>query len=220
MISTTKILNVNAICLVSLLGFSVSAHAQDSENYVTFGLGITATDDTSFQVAPGTIDTEFEDDWNYSAAYGWKREGYRYEVELVVGEDDVSSHTLNGGAPLAGPTGGINMAGVLFNGYYDFSTASAFTPYVGAGLGVAMVEAEGFGVATIPDVLDDDDTVIAYQLMAGIGYDLSDRTNLFAEYRYFGTESADVTTSVSTGSVATDLDYSINQFRFGVRISL
>ena len=57
MISTTKILNVNAICLVSLLGFSVSAHAQDSENYVTFGLGITATDDTSFQVAPGTIDT-------------------------------------------------------------------------------------------------------------------------------------------------------------------
>jgi len=220
MISTTKILNVNAICLVSLLGFSVSAHAQDSENYVTFGLGITATDDTSFQVAPGTIDTEFEDDWNYSAAYGWKREGYRYEVELVVGEDDVSSHTLNGGAPLAGPTGGINMAGVLFNGYYDFSAASAFTPYVGAGLGVAMVEAEGFGVATIPDVLDDDDTVIAYQLMAGIGYDLSDRTNLFAEYRYFGTESADVTTSVSTGSVATDLDYSINQFRFGVRISL
>ena len=220
MISTTKILNVNAICLVSLLGFSVSAHAQDSENYVTFGLGITATDDTSFQVAPGTIDTEFEDDWNYSAAYGWKREGYRYEVELVVGEDDVSSHTLNGGAPLAGPTGGINMAGVLFNGYYDFSTASAFTPYVGAGLGVAMVEAEGFGVATIPDVLDDDDTVIAYQLMAGIGYDLSDRTNIFAEYRYFGTEGADVTTSVSTGSVATDLDYSINQFRFGVRISL
>ena len=220
MISTTKILNVNAICLVSLLGFSVSAHAQDSENYITFGLGITETDDTSFQVAPGTIDTEFEDDWNYSAAYGWKREGYRYEVELVVGEDDVSSHTLNGGAPLAGPTGGINMAGVLFNGYYDFSTASAFTPYVGAGLGVAMVEAEGFGVATIPDVLDDDDTVIAYQLMAGIGYDLSERTNIFAEYRYFGTESADVTTSVSTGSVATDLDYSINQFRFGVRISL
>ena len=220
MISTTKILNVNAICLVSLLGFSVSAHAQDSENYVTFGLGITATDDTSFQVAPGTIDTEFEDDWNYSVAYGWKREGYRYEAELVLGEDDVSSHTLNGGAPLEGPTGGINMAGLLFNGYYDFSTASAFTPYVGAGLGVAMVEAEGFGVAGIPDVLDDDDTVIAYQLMAGIGYDLSERTNIFAEYRYFGTESADVTTSVSTGSVATDLDYSINQFRFGVRISL
>jgi len=215
----TKIINLNVICLVSLLGFSVSAHAQDSQNYITFGLGITSTDDTSFQVAPGTIDTEFEDDWNYSAAYGWKREAYRYEVELVMGEDDVSSHTLDGGAPLAGATGGINMAGVLLNGYYDFTTASAFTPYVGAGLGLAMVEAEGFGVAAIPDVLDDDDTVIAFQIMAGIGYDLSDRTTLFAEYRYFGAESASVTTSVSTGSVATDLDFSSNQFRFGVRIN-
>ena len=217
---TSKMINRNVICLVSLLGFSISAHAQDSDNYVSFGLGITETDDTSFQVAPGTIDTEFEDDWNYSAAYGWYREGYRYEVELVVGEDDVSSHTLNGGAPLAGPTGGINMAGVLFNGYYDFSTASAFTPYLGAGLGIAMIEAEGFGVAAIPDVLDDDDTVLAYQVMAGIGYEISDRTSLFAEYRYFGTDSADVTTSVSTGSVDTDLDFSSNQFRFGVRINL
>ncbi len=216
---TKKTINLNVICLVSLLGFSASTHAQDSGNYITFGLGITSTDDTSFQVAPGTIDTEFEDDWNYGAAYGWKREGYRYEVELVVGEDEVNSHTLNG-EPLAGATGGINMASLLLNGYYDFSTGSAFTPYVGAGLGVAMVEAEGFGVAAIPDVLDDDDTVIAYQIMAGIGYDLSDRTNLFAEYRYFGTESAEVTTSVSTGSVDTDLDFGSAQFRFGVRINL
>ena len=211
---------VSAICLITLLGFSVSAHAQDSGNYITFGLGITKTDDTSFQVKQGTIDTEFEDDWNYSAAYGWKREGYRYEVELVLGEDEVSSHTLNGGAPLAGATGGINMAGLLFNGYYDFSTASAFTPYVGGGLGIAMIEAEGFGVADIPDVLNDEGTVFAYQFMAGIGYDLSDRTNLFAEYRYLGTESVDVTTSVSTGSVDTDIGFGSNQFRFGVRISL
>ena len=217
---STKIINLNVISLVSFLVFSVSAHAQDSGNYIAFGLGITETDDTSFQVAPGTIDTEFDDDWNYSAAYGWKRGSYRFEGELVVGEDDVSSHTLNGGAPLDGPTGGINMAGILANGYYDFSTASALTPYVGAGLGLAMIEAEGFGVDAIPDVLDDDDTVIAYQIMAGIGYDLSDRTSLFAEYRYFGTESADVTTSVSTGSVDTELDFSSNQFRFGVRIGL
>lgn len=220
MISTTKVLNVNAICLVSLLAFSVSSHAQDSENYITFGLGITSIDDTSFQVAPGTIDTEFDDDWNYSAAYGWKRDDYRYEVELVLGEDDVASHKLNGGAPLAGSAGGINMAGVLFNGYYDFSTASAFTPYVGGGVGLAMLEAEDFRVDAIPDVLNDDDTVIAYQLMAGIGYDLSDRTNIFAEYRYFSTESADVTTSTSTGSIATNFDYASNQFRFGVRISM
>ena len=81
--STSKFHNINAIFLASLLGFGVSAHAQDAENYISFGLGITATDDTSFQVAQGTIDTEFEDDWNYSAAYGWKREVYRYEVELV-----------------------------------------------------------------------------------------------------------------------------------------
>ena len=112
------------------------------------------------------------------------------------------------------------MAGLLFNGYYDFSTSSAFAPYVGGGLGVANIEAEGFGVDAIPVVLDDDDTVIAYQLMAGLGYDISDRTNIFAEYRYFGTDSPELTTSPATGSVTTDLDFSSNQFRFGVRINL
>ena len=215
-----KIPIISAIYLIALLGVGVSAHAQDSENYITLGLGITATDDTSFEVAPGTIDTEFEDDWNYGAAYGWKREGYRYEIELLVGEDDVSSHTLNGGAPLGGPTGGINMAAAMFNGYYDFTTSTAFSPYVGGGLGLAMIEAESFGVAAIPDVLDDDGTVIAYQLMAGVGYDISDRTTIFAEYRYFGTESVDVTTSAATGSVATDFDFGSSQFRFGVRIGM
>ena len=218
--STNKILNASTICLASLLGFGVSAHAQDSGNYLTFGLGITETDDTSIQIAPGTIDTEYDDDWNYSAAYGWKRDGYRYEVELVGGEDEVDFHTLNGGAPLAGSTGGINMLAVMFNGYYDFSTASAFTPYVAGGLGIAMVEAEGFGAAAAPDVLDDDDTVLAYQAMAGIGYDINEKTNIFAEYRYFGANSVDLTTSAATGSVDTDIDYGSSQFRFGVRINL
>ena len=214
-----KFIELNLVFLVSVLGLGTTAHAQSAGNYFSFGLGITATEDTSFEVAPGTIDTEFDDDWNYSAAYGWKRDAFRYEVELLAGEDEVSSHTLNGGDPLAGPTGGINMVGLMLNGYFDFDTASAFTPYAGAGLGLAMIEAEGFGVADIPDVLDDDDTVVAYQVMAGIGYGLSDRTSLFAEYRYFGTESAEVTTSVSTGSVATDLDFASTQFRFGVRIN-
>lgn len=107
----------------------------------------------------------------------------------------------------------------MVNVLYDFNEPSTFTPYLGAGLGFSSIEADGFGVSAIPDVLNDDATVFAYQFILGAGWDVSQKTELFVEYRYFATDDPGLTTSAATGGVATDIAYKSNNVLLGARFN-
>ena len=90
---------------------------------------------------------------------------------------------------------------VFLNVFYDIETGTPFTPYVGGGLGVAIINADGD-----LEVSDDGDSVydesssntqtnFAFNLAAGVGYDVNDALTLDLGYRYadFGNaESGDV----------------------------
>lgn len=188
-----------------------------AQSYFSIGAGMHSLDGTDFQVAPGNIDTEFDDGEILSIAYGWRMAGYRAEIELSSMSNDVESHSLNGGAELAGATGEASATALMGNILLDIDTGSAFTPYFGAGIGFADVDADGFGVAAIPDVLNDGDSVLAYQLILGGSFALSPTASLFAQYNWFNTEEAEVSTSVATGAVPTDIDYEGYSFRVGAR---
>lgn len=79
--------------------------------------------------------------------------------------------------PMDGET---SILSVLVNGYFDFENDGPITPYVSAGLGFANVDIEVAGAS-------DDDSVIAYQVGAGVGYALNEQLTLDAKYRYFAT---------------------------------
>ena len=91
----------------------------------------------------------------------------------------------------------------------------AFTPYVGAGLGVGFVNVDyapsGVGI------VNDDETVFAYQLVAGASYDLSDRTALFVQYRYRATE--DVETKVDLFPASLDVENRASVIEAGLRFN-
>ncbi|MDP2846934.1 MAG: TonB-dependent receptor [Humidesulfovibrio sp.] len=76
---------------------------------------------------------------------------------------------------------------LFFNAYYDFETGTAFTPYVGGGLGMAWnhTEATGTVIATgaSQDYRKTTDN-FAWNLSAGCGYKLTDNWALNAGYRY------------------------------------
>lgn len=196
-----------------------------AQNYFSVHGDYTMADDFDFRVAPGSIATELDDGWGFGAALGTRlgqqaaASHWRVEGELTFRSNDVDSHSLNGGAPLAGATGKVESTAIMLNALYDLTTGGAFVPYAGGGVGLAMIDAKNFGVSTIPAVLDDDDTVLAYQLIAGAGYRLSPGTELFAEYRWFATESPDVTTSAATGAVDTSIDYQTNNIMVGARFN-
>ncbi|MCH8933161.1 MAG: porin family protein [Nitrospinae bacterium] len=99
---------------------------------------------------------------------------------------------------------------LMGNGYFDIPTQSPLRPYLGAGLGFAIVEleADDFGL-----VSSDSDLVAAFQLMAGLGYDISPKATLTFGYRYFTTSDPGFNTAF--GSFETE--FTSHDFLFGAR---
>lgn len=163
--------------------------------------------------------TEFDNGFVVSGAIGKKTEsGFRAEVELSYDSADVDTHIdvsaagldltaedaalLTGGADPLGLTvgqvvadgqGDISSLGIFANVYYDLATDSAFTPYVGAGIGYAKTDVDyspsGVGI------IDDDDSGFAWQVMGGAAFAVSDTTEIFGGIRYRSQE-ADVEASL------------------------
>ena len=87
--------------------------------------------------------------------------------------------------------GDITSVALMFNAAVDFVNKTSYTPYVMAGLGVANVSFNDLKSGGVT-YLDDDDTVMAYQLGAGCGFKLTEKLDLDLGYRYFSTTKPEV----------------------------
>jgi opacity protein-like surface antigen len=94
---------------------------------------------------------------------------------------------------------------MMFNAYKDFGNFGGVTPYVGAGIGLAY---NRIGETTFTEtttrhntILGKDDLSFAWSLMAGIGYQLTDRAVLDVGYRYLDLGKASSDRVDNTGSV-------------------
>ncbi len=74
-----------------------------------------------------------------------------------------------------GPDADLSVTTVLGNLYFDMANDTMFTPYVGAGAGYGWVNSSGGG---------DDDSGLAFALMAGVGIEMTDNITLDVGYRY------------------------------------
>jgi len=67
------------------------------------------------------------------------------------------------------------------NFYLDFVNPSPVTPFITGGIGIANVE-----------LFDADDTVLAYQVGAGLAFAINPHMSIDVKYRYFVTEDLDL----------------------------
>jgi opacity protein-like surface antigen len=77
---------------------------------------------------------------------------------------------------------------LMINAYKDLGTYGGFTPYVGAGIGAAYHQLSDVYFTGNPNLVNrihgDNDVSLAWSLMAGVGYQISDRAILDVGYRY------------------------------------
>jgi len=190
--------------------------------YVKGAIGYFWTEDQDFNTGAGgvgVVSTELDDDWATKIALGTEIDSFRLEVEIATREAEVSSHSA-GGATLAGSDGDTTALSFMVNALYDFGDllgSGTISPYAGFGLGVAAVELEGYSVEGVPEVLDDDDTSFAFQLIFGGELDVSEKVGVFLEYVYMNATEVDVTTTL--GDNGTDIDYETHNIFAGVRYS-
>ena len=89
--------------------------------------------------------------------------------------------------------GDVSAITVMVNGFYDIDVGSGLKPYIGGGVGVAFFSIEAISATTGRTLVDDTgNTVFAYQVGGGLGYEMTPTTTLSLDYRYFGTQDPSV----------------------------
>lgn len=191
----SRILGVGVgVVVVGALAFAAPAFAQGF--YVSGNVGVNWQKDHDFD-GPGGVDVDVESDPGYvlSVAVGHdygaltSNINLRAEAELSYRNNEVDSVDVAGGS--GGSDGEASATALMFNGFLDFKTNSRITPFVGLGVGVARVEFDDYSQGST-NVLDDEDTVFAWQAAVGAAYEVTNSFDVTAEYRYFNTTDADV----------------------------
>lgn len=167
-------------CLAVFLAVPALADPYMSAN---FGLVTLRDADLSSGATGGEL--TFDNGYAFLGAIGGGFAGdTRGEIELGYRANDLDRLRV-GTSPSTSQGGDIVAVSLMANLYKDFPLGMGFVPFVGGGIGIANVEADlnGFGINGKKD-----DTVFAYQLMAGGAVELNPQVKLDLQYRFFATE--------------------------------
>jgi opacity protein-like surface antigen len=110
--------------------------------------------------------------------------------------------------------GKVTADSLLVNFFGAFHDNSRWSPYVGAGIGAARVEASDLQVTGQP-LGNGSAFVLAYQLGAGIEYALTNRLGIDLGYRFFGTTRPRFTEANGSGF---GMDYVSHSAVLGLRV--
>lgn len=168
-----------------VLGFAATgAYAQSP--YLSVNVGGTWLDDADnvSKLDGEKVKSEHDTGFNVGAAAGYDFGMGRAELEIAYRQNDMDKFTLEGISVNAG--GDVSALSFMANGYFDIHNQSPVTPYIGAGIGLARVSVNDVTVLG-EKIADDSDTVFAYQLAAGVGWEFMPNLTLDLGYRYFAT---------------------------------
>ena len=113
---------------------------------------------------------------------------------------------------------------LMLNVYHDFGNFNRFVPYLGAGIGLAVHDVDEVYFTGNPALTNriegNRDVSFAWSVMAGVGYQISDRTILDVGYRYIDMGSVKSGRVDSAGFVnpAVDIDdIAAHEIKVGLR---
>ncbi len=148
--------------------------------YIGGGAGVNFQDENRFRGGGADSNTTYDNGFVGLLSLGYGL-GNGMRVELEPG------WRVNGVHEAGGVSGGghTNVGSLMVNGLYDFNTPrlNGWVPHLGAGVGVARVGNASYSSDT-PSV-SGNDTVPAFQAIAGVDYPVTQQLRLGIDYRYF-----------------------------------
>ncbi len=157
------------------------------------GASLGASVKTNWSDGPETEKFNLNTGWSIGGAAGMKwNDLLRAEIEIShsqwSGKDVVVQYAASPASNYAA-TGTVAATYLLGNVWADLKTNTAFTPYVGGGLGVAFVNTSGVRWDDSTwGYVDGSQTHFAWQLGAGLKYELSEQLSLDVGYRFKNVE--------------------------------
>jgi len=232
-INTKSLIKITSIATIATLsiGQAQAEYANKSGGiYFAGNIGFNTVDDSSFSVSGGPaagndVDVDYDTGYKVGVAVGYDLTNsfgapVRVELELSRQDNDADGIDFTGNA-LANEInvgGGFSSTNLIANGYYDIGNYSGFTPYVGAGIGVAFTDVDvRYGPNGVVQV-NDNDTNLALQAILGVSYAISSSLTATVDVRYqriFDVTAPRTAGPNLTGTASDDVDsISVN---FGVR---
>jgi OOP family OmpA-OmpF porin len=211
------------VAAIALAMTASQAQAKDGW-YGHLSAGVGSTTDTDVDVpslAPINLETTQGQGPVVLGALGQKYpSGFRIEGEISYRNNGFDDFKASGSATFSGVTytgtnvpvpisGDISSLGFMTNVAYDFMKGKKIHPYVLAGIGAAKISVDS------ADLADDNDFVFAYQVGAGIKYDVSKKVALGISYRLFGTSDPEFT----DGETDFSMEYLNHSVLFGLTYS-
>ena len=204
-----------AAALVAALFIPGSAQAYPKQGwYIGAGAGVNFLQDNDAKIGATTNRIEADPGLLLDGSVGFGFENqFRPEFEIAYRRNTVDKVS---GAGAGTPTGNFDSVAFMGNLFYDFQTQSGVTPYLGAGIGGVFIGANNAGRVFGGNLFNNQPFEFAYQGIAGLSYELSERWDLTADYRYFATVDPEYKTAVG-GFKTNEAEYRNHTFLLGLR---
>lgn len=216
-----KTLSVCFIALV-MVGLAASISQAAVGPYLSLQAGGTWLEDADIEYdgVPSSVfseEAEFDTGYNVGAALGYDYGPARLEAEIAYRQNDFDSFSgqFLGAGFKSSADGDVDATSFMVNAYWDFESGSPVTPYLGAGAGFANVSYNDVR-DDLGDFVDDDDNVFAYQLAAGIGFEIDPNLTFDLGYRYFTTDDPEVRDSFGD---TFETEYKSHNVSLGLRMT-
>ena len=219
----------------AVFAFSFEANACDLKPYISAKINAASVNNklklsqAEFwepQPEYAEIQDDFRNDihdntWGFSLAAGIKKElekgAVRAEFEFTRFQPTSSYMTLSGRQTKYK----TQIHSYMINAYYDFNTDSAFTPYIGGGIGYAKTKlSETKGRR---GTKSNSHTNFAWQIGGGIAYAVNDNVSIDVGYRYVDYGKFDKITRIDDfgelgpDAYRTSIDTTANELYAGIR---
>jgi OOP family OmpA-OmpF porin len=149
---------------------------------------------------------DFDNNWMGALGLGYAfQNGFRAEGELGYRYNDWGPESVTD--PDLDLEGYARSWSAMANLFYDFNRGGGVEPYVGVGVGAARIGAGIDGVGS------DQDTVLAYQALAGLAFGVTEQLDLDVGVRYFMAPEVEM----DVGGLTTEFDYDHAAVTLGLR---
>ncbi|MDD2388981.1 MAG: outer membrane beta-barrel protein [Desulfobacterales bacterium] len=203
------------VFLVIMLQFSLTFGADGPYVSVNLGVNVLSESDLTTNFGPAQLDYDlgFTPGLSLGQDYG----NIRIEAEISYLKNGYDK--IKPAGNLLNSDGDVETWVFMLNGFYDFENSSPFTPYAGGGIGFAQIDINDFSVYN-HTVGNDEDTVFAYQLGAGINYEISESISLDLSYKYLVTDDPELMIRGNDPTfTVTESEYKTHRICAGIRVS-
>ncbi len=206
--------------LLAFLFISVKPIMAAGNFYLGLHGGLAVPDEAKAKDSEGSYNIDYDLGFDGSITLGYNL-GDRYpkigrgrvELELSYAENDLDEADFLEGKVRA--DGSVKRTGIMVNSIGEHRMSSGVILYALLGAGWAKIELDNAIIVDQP-LADDDDSQLAFQVGAGIGWQLNQRITYDIGYRYLATLDPDFNTD---DGKSLDYEYGCHRILAGIRFN-